>query len=549
MEKLILVGGQAGQGADRTSLLIAKTFVSLGYYVFNYRDYASLIKGGHNFNVIKISDKPIFSHENSYDVIIALDQETIKQHGQSLKKGGFVLGDKSLKVKNLISVDIDSILNKLQFSKIFGNNILLGSLFKVLDLQLPALFKVFKEEFGEKAPLLEKAAKEGYDFVKKKTKVKSSQKSKENYFFTGSEAISRGAVMAGLDVYLAYPMTPATPVLHLLAAKQKDEKFSVFQLENEISVICAALGSSYAGAMTMVGTSGGGFALMAEAMSMVGISEIPLVVYLSQRTAPATGVPTYTAQGDLKFAVNIGHGEFPKVVVAPGDPREAILRTVEAFYLSYKYQVLSILLSDKHLSESGYTFDKLERPKVKPLRFIVKNPSADYKRYLLTKNGVSPRAVPSQGPFVRATSYEHDEEGYTIEDSEWTVKMNDKRFRKVKYLQEEIKKLNPVSIYGQGENLIIGWGSTKGAIMDALNSLSGFRFMQVSYINPFPAEEVKKEIEKSRKVVLVENNVTGLLGQIITEKTGCFLEKKLLKYDARPFTSQEVIKGVKRLAR
>jgi len=344
-------------------------------------------------------------------------------------------------------------------------------------------------------------------------------------------------------------MTPATSVLHLLAAKQKDENFSVFQLENEIGIICAALGSSYAGAMTMVGTSGGGFALMAEAMSMVGISEIPLVVYLSQRTAPATGVPTYTTQGDLKFAVNIGHGEFPKVVVAPGDPREAILRTVETFYLSYKYQVLSILLSDKHLSESGYTFNELERPKVKPLRFIVKNPSVDYKRYLLTKSGVSPRAVPGQGPFVRATSYEHDEEGYTIENSEWTVKMNDKRFRKVKYLQEEIKKLNPVSIYGQGENLIVGWGSTKGAIMDALNSLSGFRLMQVSYINPFPAEEVKKEIEKSRKVVLVENNVTGLLGQIITEKTGCFLEKKLLKYDARPFTSQEVIEGVKRLVR
>ena len=430
--------------------------------------------------------------------------------------------------------------------QIMGNNILLGALFKLLALPLSVLSAVFEKEYQKKAKLMISAAQKGYNAAEKKTAMFPSQ-NKTHYFLTGSQAVVNGAIAAGLDAYFAYPMTPATPVLHLLAAKQQEEKIGVFQLENEIGVINAALGASYGGAMSMVGTSGGGFALMSEAMSMVGISEIPLVVYLCQRTAPGTGVPTYTTQGDLKFAVNIGHGEFPRVVVAPGDPREAILRTVEAFYLSYKYQLLSILLSDKHLAESGFTFDRLEKPNLKTSRFILKKPASDYKRYLLTKTGVSPRAVPGQGPFVRATSYEHDEFGYTIEDGATTKRMNDNRFAKLKYLKEEISELNPVSIYGQGKSLIIGWGSTKGAILDALKELQGFRFMQISYIRPFPTERVKREIEKAAGVVLVENNATGLLGQIIAENTGQLIKNKLLKYDARPFTSQEVVRGIKKI--
>lgn len=546
MEKLILIGGEAGLGTDRTSLLIAQALTGLGFYVFTYRDYPSVIRGSHNFSVIKFSDQPVYSHENYCDTIIAFDQKTIELHKKELRKGGFVLGEKDLKDENLIAIDIQSVLDKLNAPKIVGNNVLIGSLLKTLGLPLSSLFEVFEKEFGEKAELLKKAAQQGYQAVEERTKVAPPQK-RVRYFLSGSEGVASGAIAAGLDVYLSYPMTPATPVLHLLAAIQKEEKIAVFQPEDEISVINAALGSSFAGAMVMVGTSGGGFALMAEAMSFSGISEIPLVVYLSQRPAPGTGVPTYTSQGDLKFAVNVGHGEFPRVVVAPGDSREAILRTIEAFYLAYKYQILVILLGDKHLAESGFTFNELEKPKVRPSRFIVKNPGLDYKRYLITKNGVSPRAVPGQGPIVRIASYEHDEDGYTTEDPDWTVKMNDKRWRKLAPLTEEINQFNPVNIHGQGKNLIIGWGSTKGAILDALKSLDDFRFMQISYIRPFPKELVKREIKNSQDVILIENNVTGLLGQIISEQTGQFIEKKLLKYNGRPFTSQEVVGGVKKL--
>jgi 2-oxoglutarate ferredoxin oxidoreductase subunit alpha len=340
-------------------------------------------------------------------------------------------------------------------------------------------------------------------------------------------------------------MTTATPVLHFLAKRQLKHNILVLQLENEIAVVNAALGASFGGAKVMVGTSGGGFALMTEALSLAGMSEVPLVVYLAQRTAPSTGVPTYTAQGDLKLALNCGHGEFPKIVVAPGDPQEAILRTQEAFYLTSKYRTLVLILSDKHLGESNFTFDKLQKSQVSLERFILKNPSKNYKSYKITQTGVSPRAVPGQGPVVRATSYEHNEYGNTIENPEWIVKMNDKRFKKVKHIVQEINRLNPVQVYGRGKNLIISWGSTKGAILDALLQLKGWRFLQISYLQPFPKEKVAKEIKKSKRVILAENNATGLLGDVIAEQTGLIIKEKVLKYDARPFTPDFLIKKIK----
>lgn len=545
MEKVILIGGKAGQGTAVTSYFIGKVFCELGYYVFNYRDYPSLIRGGHNFNVLRISDKPVYSHKDKYDIIVALDQKTIDLHQKNLTKNGFILGDDDLKSKKLVSIDVDFTLKKLKAPRVIENDIFIGWLFKYFGVDKKLLLKEAEKEFKtKKINLIKKAIEKGYTLGKIKEKLKRIGKSK--YFISGNQAVSVGALISGIDIYIAYPMTPATAVLHFLAKKQLDNNILVLQLENEIGVVNAALGASFGGAKTMVGTSGGGFALMTEALSLSGISELPLVVYLAQRTAPATGVPTYTGQGDLKFVVNAGHGEFPRIVVAPGDPKEAILRTKEAFYLSTKYHLLSIIISDKHLGESDYAFDKLERSSVSNERFILKKPSKDYKSYKITQDGVSPRAVPGQGPVVRTTSYEHNEYGNTIEDAYWTVKMTDKRFKKLKYLEDEIKKLNPTTLYGKGKNLIIGWGSTKGAIIDALPKLKDFRFLQISYISPFPKKIVKREIEKSKKVILVENNVTGLLGDIIAEQTGHIIKNKVLKYDARPFVSEFIVNKIKR---
>ena len=543
MEKTILIGGKAGQGTTVTSHFIGETFCALGYYVFNYRDYPSLIRGGHNFNVLEISEKPVYSHRGKYDIIMAFDQKTVDLHQKNLKKGGVVLGDKTLKAKNLHPIDIKPILEKLKAPQIIENDILIGWLFKYFGVDKKFLLeeseKVFK---GKKWELIKKSIEIGYDLAEKKEDFK--KRGKKKYFISGSEGVGIGAINAGMDIYIAYPMTPATPVMHYLASKQLKQDISVLQLENEISVINTALGASFAGAKTMVGTSGGGFALMTEAMSLCGISEIPLVVYLAQRPGPATGVPTYTSQSDLKFALNAGHGEFARIVVAPGDSQEAIIRTQEAFYLSFKYRTLAIVMSDKHCAEADFSFDELKVSSLPSERFIIKKPSQNYKSYQITENGVSPRAVPGQGPIVRATSYEHNEYGNTIEDAEWIIKMNDKRLKKAKYIKQEVNKLKPVSLYGKGKNLIIGWGSTKGAILEALPEIKNFRFLQISYLSPFPKEAVEKEIKKSKKVILVENNATGLLGDVIAEQTGCIIKDKILKYDARPFIPEDIISKI-----
>ncbi|MBI2626376.1 MAG: 2-oxoacid:acceptor oxidoreductase subunit alpha [Candidatus Nealsonbacteria bacterium] len=533
MEKTILIGGEAGLGAAVTSHFIGKTFTNLGYYVFNYRDYPSLIRGGHNFNILKISDKPVYSHEYKYDFILALDQKTIDFHKKDLNKGGFAFGPK----------ETDPIVQKLQGPKILANNVLIGLLFKYFGVDLNILFAAAEKTFGKNADMVKKSMQEGYQLGSEKEKLK---KFKSRCFISGTEGMGIGAIAAGIDVYLAYPMTPASPLLHFLAKRQLENNILVFQPENEIAVINAALGASFAGAKAMVGTSGGGFALMAEGLSLAAMTELPLVVYLGQRPAPATGLATHTGQGDLKFALNAGHGEFLRVVLAPGDAQEAISRTQEAFYLSSKYRIPVIILGDKHLAESNYTFNDIEKSSLAANRFILENPPQNYKSYKITENGVSPRAVPGQGPIVLANSYEHNDYGHTIEDPVWAVKMQDKRFKKLNYLKKEIDKLNPVSLYGKGSNLLISHGSTKGAILDALPQLKGFRFLQISYLKPFPAEMVAKEIKKSKKVILVENDARGALADVIREETGIAIENKVLRYDGRPFTPDFLIDKIKK---
>ncbi len=416
-----------------------------------------------------------------------------------------------------------------------------------MGLGLEELNKIFKEKFGKYLGQNIMAAKRGYDeYIGKRINIGRGRKGRR-YFITGNQAIGLGAIKAGLDIYVAYPMTPATPVLHFLAAKQKQHDILVMQMENEIAVINTALGASYTGAKAMVGTSGGGFALMAETMSMQGMSEIPLTVYLSQRTAPATGVPTYTTQGDLKFALNVGHGDFPRIVVAPGDAMECYKMTADVIYLAEKYRILSIIIGDKHVGESHFTHNKI--PRTKPAIRNITNPKKDFKIYELTKNGISPRSVPGKGVPIRGTSYEHDEYGFTTEDPEMTKKMNDKRWRKWEEVKKEVMKMEPYSIYGKGKITIVGWGSTKGAIMDCLKELKGVKFLKINYISPFPDKQVKRILEKSEEVILVENNVRGQLGEVIAEKTGYFIKKKILKYDSRPMDRDWLLPRIRRLIR
>jgi len=501
----ILIGGKAGQGINKISEIVSNVLVSQGYFTFNYRDYPSLIRGGHNFNVLSVSDNKVGSIESKLDIIVAMDENTVKAHKDELKKDGIIIP----------SGEFEDLGRNL-------NVALSGALIKVLGIDKQELINEVENQFHNKDS--NAAAEKGFESLESKFSLKKLQN--KITIMSGSRAIADGAINSNIDLLIAYPMTPATNVMHELAGKQVENNLMVFQPENEIAVVNSALGASFAGAKVMVGTSGGGYDLMTEGLSFQGMSEIPLVCYLCARPGPGTGIPTYTSQADLGVALRGGHGEFPRVVIAPGDPIECVEKTNEAFYFSEKYGCLSIVLSDKHIAESEFSSDR------KPNKII---PIKKTKK------------IPGEG-IVKASSYEQDKYGNTTESAELAKVNADKRIRKYEAIQQESEKFEMIKIFGKknSKNLIIGWGSTKTAILDAIEG-EDYKFLQVLYMKPL-SNQIKREMEKANNVILVENNLTGQLGRLIREKTGIKIEKRILKYDGRMFKSDELkekLKGLK----
>jgi 2-oxoglutarate/2-oxoacid ferredoxin oxidoreductase subunit alpha len=512
IEQNIVIGGAAGQGINKVSAIITELMSEYGYYTFNYRDYPSLIRGGHNFNVISISKNPVNSNIKNYDMILALDKNTEKFHKRKLKRDGKIISSEKFKDagRNLNLLMAVEYLAKIGFPK------------KIVE-------KKIEDEFGsELIGQIEKI----YGKYHRKNELPRLKIKKK--LLTGSEAIAIGAVNSGLNLYVAYPMTPSTGVLHSLGGMQNDN-FMVFQGESEIGCVSMALGASFAGKISMTGTSGGGFDLMGESLSMQGQSEIPLCVYLSSRPGPATGVPTYTAQADLDIALRAGHGEFPRFVVAPGDANDSVKYTNEALYLTYKHNILGIVLGDKHLAESGYSYDS------EKIRFL----KAKQNRDLPNKK------------IVKASSYEQNKYGNTTESARTTKKNMDLRMKKYIALKKDIEKNSlGVKFYGRAssKNLIVGWGSTKGAIIDSIKGLD-VKFMQVVYVKPL-SKKVKLEMKKAKNIILIENNQTGQLGRLLREATGISIKEKnrILKYDGRPFFRDELReeiekRGIKKVTR
>jgi 2-oxoglutarate ferredoxin oxidoreductase subunit alpha len=493
MEYSILFGGKAGQGPNILSIILSKTLVQKGYFVFLSRDYQSLIRGGHNFNVLTFSDKPVYSNKSKIDLIIALDENTIKIHKKEINKEGIIL-----------------------FKKDVENMYLLGKLYKILGLNFIDLESQLKEiEKNVKDNL--KYAKQGYD-EEKRIICKIKFKKNKLKFKNGSQGISEGAIKSGLDLYYAYPMTPATSVLVELAEKQIENNHLVLELESEIAVINAGIGSAITGAKTMVGTSGGGFDLMTEALSLTGMAKVPLVIYLASRPGPSTGVATYTSQGDLDLARHSGHGEFNRMIFAPGNPKEAEELTNQAFYFSQKFKIPVIIFSDKHLAESFFSYN--ENPK-----FIKSLKSTNLRRY---------------------NSYEMDKFGCATENAEIIKKNVYGRLELQKEISKEAEKFKQFEIYGKkSKNIIVGWGSTKGAILDAIKDLN-VEFLQPLYLEPF-SSKIKKFLEK-KNIILIENNSTAQLGKLIAEKTGIMIpeKNKILKYDGRPFFSDELKREIQK---
>lgn len=570
LNNLILrIGGEAGAGIILTGRLFAKMCLRLGLNAYGLEEYPSLIRGGHNIFTLRIGAGRVYSPVMAVDILVALNKESIERHQRYLTPGGAVIYD-SDEIKsppefrrNIVAIPIpmQEISKKLKGTKIMRNMLSLGAVTALAGLEFGLLEGVIKHTFEARHKTTGiirqnlKIARAGYEFTKAGFKkefahrLKKLKVSDKRIILDGNEAITLGALKAGCKFYAAYPMTPATSILHNMAARERDYGLIVKQTEDEIAAINMAIGASYAGVRAMCATSGGGFCLMTEALGLAGMAEIPIVIINSQRPGPSTGLPTRTEQSDLRFVLHASQGEFPRVVVAPGDVDECFYKTFEAFNLAEKYHLPVIILSDQFLSGSYCS------TRVFDLNIGVKREGfaklAHFLRYAFTDSGLSPRAVPGQENMLFiASSHEHDSYGVIVENPDNRAKMVEKRMKKLDSIAAEIPA--PV-LYGDRDAAvtIVAWGSLKGPVLEAMECLKqeGIKanFLHLVYLSPFPAEQVKEVLKSAGKVLLVEQNYTAQLNSLIREYTKIDIPEKLLKYDGRQILPDEICDKIKRM--
>lgn len=569
------IGGPAGLGVMSTGLIFSKVAVRAGYHIFDYTEYPSLIRGGHNVMEIHFSSDPVFAQEEKMDVLIAFNRETFDLHKNELKDKSLVIYDPDQ--VNIVSADLteikttllpvpfDKLLEKIGAIKLMENNIALGAACAVFSLPLSILADVIQNEFADKGEKIInaniQAATEGYNFVlSQKINFTSVEKtntssSKSSAVLTGNEAMGFGAIAGGCKFFSAYPMTPTSAVLHFLAQYGTQAGLVIRHAEDEIAAISEVIGASFAGVRSMAATSGGGFSLMVESISLAGITERGIVVILGQRPGPATGMPTWTEQGDLLFAIRAGHGEFPKIVLAPGDVYEAFSLTKKAFDLAEIYQTPVIVLSDKYLCESHQNVSiadlvnsSIKKESGKWETNIEATELKPYLRYKLSEDGISPRLIPGTANFYfQENSYEHLEDGHTSESAMVRQKQVEKRSKKIStYLTNHFAE---PKLYGESdaEITLVGWGSMKLPVLEVLKNraaeLAGkkINFLHFSHLWPLDSEKIKAILNSCKRLVLIENNSTAQLGQLICEQTGIEIKEKILRYDGRPIYPSQII--------
>lgn len=548
----ILIGGQAGFGIDKSAGIIGRLLNRLGYRIYIYRDYPSLIRGGHTFSVIRISKNRVACSAEKIDLIVALNQETLSLHKDKLKEKCFFIFD-SDQVKIVaeagcgIGIPLSKILKEEGAVEIMRNTCIIGGLAKAIGLEFAILEDILKKEFVKDLELNLKVSRRGFDEAKELIKIKPLQQ-ESLPLVSGNQAIALGLVKGGLDAYLAYPMTPSSPILHYLAEVSGEFGLKVIHPESEIGVVLMALGFAYAGKKTAVGTSGGGFCLMTEGLSFSGMAELPTVIVLGQRPGPSTGLPTYSSQTELQFALSGGQGEFVRFIVAPADAQEAYYWSAVAMQLSWKYQIPSIILSDKDMGEGIFNFDLDEIAEIKEEAPILWEGEPVYQRYAVTDSGVSVLAFPgAKGAIIKVSSYEHDESGITTEDAAKTVLMQDKRLRKEKLLAQDLENFKTVNIHSSNgaETALVCWGSNKGVCVEVAQRLK-LKVIQPVVLNPFPVKQFQEALAGTKKVICVENNATGQLAKLI-KGYGFNVDKLLLKYDGRPNSADELQRRLKEI--
>lgn len=605
----IKIGGEAGFGIMSAGLTLSKIAARSGYYIFDYAEYPSIIRGGHNVTQTTISKEPVYSQGRDTHLLVALNQDTIDFHVHELVEGAGVIFDseKGMELPEFgfkvfaLDVPLDRIARETGGTILMRNTAALGAVMALTGGDLEILKHMIADEFGDKAKdIVERnhaVCEEGFRYVKEKFNevcndvLVPRQEKHEALVVTANDAVAMGAIAAGLQFASIYPMTPTSNILSILAIWQEKYGFVYKQPEDEIAAINMALGAAYAGARAMVATSGGGFCLMSEGYGLSGMTETPIVIIEGMRGSPATGLPTWTEQGDLRFVLHAHQGEFPRIVMAPGDAEEAFYMTMRAFNLAEKYQCPVVVLVDKHLCESHlgvkpFVYEEyvVERGKVVEGNFQITNYNSqlnskdnvnssrdegsmaydpshtgksstkddrdvvgrkEYGRYALSEDGISPRAFPGMGHHVLLNSDEHDEEGFSDETSEMRTAQMKKRMKKLEMCEKQ--DMPGVQIYGPADApvTIMAWGSTKGVVLDALRELPMAKMLFVPWMSPFPTATVREVLEKSKYVVNVEGNYSAQFGGYVAEKTGIRVLDNLLKYDGRPFYVEEIVEKVK----
>lgn len=539
----ILIGGKAGEGVKKAGSVAAHLFATLGRHAFEMDDYQSLIRGGHNFTVVSTATRAVTSHYMQADVVVALDERSYTLHKDHRTPNSIVVYNADTVTGEGVGIPLTSEAKNYPHPGLMLGVGAVAVLSAAVGQDRSELETLINQEYPrgieDNINYATTIYELAYPLVGGTYVLERGDKKRG--FISGNQAIALGACAGGLDVYCAYPMTPSSSILHYLAAHQ-ELGIVVVHPENEIAVINMAIGAAFAGAKSMVGTSGGGFALMQEAFSLAGMTEAPVLCVVSSRPGPSTGVPTYTEQGDLRFCVNQGHGEFPRIVASPGSVEEAFFVAAELLQLVWKFQTPGILLTEKHLSESSMTVDiTVEKARwAEPV--LHEKSQKEYKRYLDTPDGISPLLIVPSPELINWNSYEHDEKGITTENPALIAKMHDKRKRKGETLVEHLKKMHTVNVYGEGP-VIVTYGSTTMSVLEALhNTRTQATVVQPIYLEPFPVWELQQLKEP---VTVVEMSSTGLFATLLKEKAGINPGHVIKKYNGRPFDPVELAHELK----
>lgn len=549
-EVSIVLSGAAGQGIQAVEHILTRVAKDSGFYVFATKEYMSRVRGGNNSTEIRISEKPVYAYVDRIDILVPLNDNALDRLRKRITKDTIILGNPKYvsNEENSISVKFEEIAESFG-NKIYENSVAIGVLSGIIGADEEALVKHISEYFKKKSEEVIKAnvnaALKGYEIGKEldlRIEIKSDERVKNQILMNGSEAVAKGAIAGGCNFISSYPMSPATTVFTELSRLSPQYGILVDQAEDEIAAANMAIAAWYAGARAMVSTSGGGFALMTEAISLSGMIETPIVVHLGQRPGPATGLPTRTEQGDLNLVLYAGHGDFPRIIYAPGNLCEAYQLSAKAFNVADKYQVPVFVLTDEYFLDSFYNVEDM--PEVKVERYIVKT-DENYRRYEITEDGISPRGIPGYGKgLVRVDSDEHDEYGHITESEEVRVKMVDKRLRKFNKILDDF--VEP-KLFGNPnyEYLIACWGSTQQIVKEAVEKLGNEKIAVLHFSQVYPiAPHVKGYFEKAKKVIFVEQNATGQFANLLKLELGIDTSNRILKYSGYVFSVEELVEKI-----